>query len=151
MSSTAYSRARCGSTYRVRTLPATRHTPARVMQARRSIYAPDFSPEYPRPQPLKSPASSPSARSRSPPSRHARSRPSPANPARTRPAYGRRNYQRHPSLPHPARLHRVAAEHQRHLRHQNQPLALQSPEPPWRPRHHRLPQARRPTSCWNKR
>lgn len=47
MCSTAYYRARCGSTYRVRTLPATRHAPARVLQARRSTYAPDFSPEYP--------------------------------------------------------------------------------------------------------
>jgi hypothetical protein len=46
MSSTAYYRATCGSTYRVRTLAATRHAPACVMQARRSTYAPDFSPEY---------------------------------------------------------------------------------------------------------
>lgn len=38
---TAYYRARCDSLYRVRTLPATR------LQARRSIHAPDFSPEYP--------------------------------------------------------------------------------------------------------
>lgn len=47
MSSTAYYLATCGSTYRVRILPATRHAPACVMQARHSTYAPDFSPEYP--------------------------------------------------------------------------------------------------------
>ena len=44
---TAYYRARCGSLYRVRTLPATRLQPTRTLQARRSIHAPDFSPEYP--------------------------------------------------------------------------------------------------------
>ena len=46
-STTAYYRARYGSFYRVRTLPATRLQPARVLQARRSTHAPDFSPEYP--------------------------------------------------------------------------------------------------------
>ena len=44
---TAYYRARCGGLYRVRTLPATRQQPTRTLQARRSTYAPDFSPEYP--------------------------------------------------------------------------------------------------------
>ncbi len=44
---TAYYRARCGSLYRVRTLPAPRLQPARTLQARRSTHAPDFSPEYP--------------------------------------------------------------------------------------------------------
>ena len=44
---TTYYRARCGSLYRVRTLRATRLQPARTLQARRSIHAPDFSPEYP--------------------------------------------------------------------------------------------------------
>ena len=46
-STTSYYRARCGSLYRVRTLPATRLQPARTLQARRSTHAPDFSPEYP--------------------------------------------------------------------------------------------------------
>ena len=45
MSGTAHYRARCGRTYRVRSLVATRH--ARVLQAHRSTHAPDFSPEYP--------------------------------------------------------------------------------------------------------
>ena len=44
---TAYYRARCGSLYRVRTLRGTRLQPARVLQARRSTHAPNFSPEYP--------------------------------------------------------------------------------------------------------
>ena len=43
----AYYYARCGSLYRVRTLPASRQQPARTLQARRSTHAPDFSPEYP--------------------------------------------------------------------------------------------------------
>ena len=44
---TTYYRARCGSLYRVSTLPATRLQPARTLQARRSTHTHDFSPEYP--------------------------------------------------------------------------------------------------------
>ncbi len=45
-STTAHYRAHCGRLYRVRTLPATRQQPARTLQGRRRIHAPDFSPEY---------------------------------------------------------------------------------------------------------
>jgi hypothetical protein len=53
MSTTRYYLARCGSIYRVTETPArpatkdTRARPASTMQARRSTYATDFSPEYP--------------------------------------------------------------------------------------------------------
>ena len=53
MSTTTYYRARCSSLYRVTHTPAraaSKTTPARpasTMQARRSIHATTFSPEYP--------------------------------------------------------------------------------------------------------
>ncbi|HEX8429178.1 hypothetical protein [Hymenobacter sp.] len=46
MSSVAYYRALCGSLYRVTTTASTRSTPASTRQARRSLYAADFGPEY---------------------------------------------------------------------------------------------------------
>ncbi|GAB2712587.1 hypothetical protein GCM10011495_06820 [Hymenobacter frigidus] len=53
MSTTTYYRARCGSLYRVTHTPAraatktSKATAASTIQARRSIYATEFSPAYP--------------------------------------------------------------------------------------------------------
>ena len=47
MSTTCHYRATCGSLYRVTTKPASRSSTASTIQARRSIYATEFSPEYP--------------------------------------------------------------------------------------------------------
>ena len=47
MSTTRHYRAICGSLYRVTTKPASRSSTASTVQARRSIYATEFSPGYP--------------------------------------------------------------------------------------------------------
>ena len=46
MNTIAYYRASCGSLYRVTTTPATRSRSTTTMQARRSVHAKLFSPEY---------------------------------------------------------------------------------------------------------